>query len=533
MADRFDADVVIVGSGVAGALLAWRLRSGGRSVTIVEAGPRIDRGDALMRFFASATKHSNSPYPDTPWAPSPNEARLGDYYLQDGPVPFHGTYLRAVGGTTWHWGGTAQRMYPNDFRMKTAFGVALDWPISYADLVPWYDQAEAALGVAGDRARSVGPPRTNGFPLPEIPFSYLDRQVAAVAPAAGLTLGTHPQARNSIDFDGRPACCGSASCVPLCPVGAKYDGAVHVSKAEAAGARVIDSAVVTRLVAGKDGRIASLRFRRPDGSEGAVTGRTFVVAAHAIETPKLLLASRDEAAPNGLANSSDQVGRNLMGHYQKGFGGLAAKPLYPYRGPVETAGFREFRDHDKRGEYAAVGCGLTNEGFARAVGPLRTAAGLAAHGARGKALDQAISDRTEREFLIGGSAEVLPDADNRIRPDFNNLDEGGQPRPRITFKVDDYTLRGLAVTQARLRPIVDALGCTHVAELGPVTVTSNIAGTARMGLDPRTSVVDKDLRAHDHPNLYVVGSAVFPTTGANPPTLTIAALALRLAAHLG
>lgn len=532
MADSFDADIVIVGSGVAGALTAWQLALAGRSVLIVEAGPRIDRGDATQRFFAAPIKHSNSPYPATPWAPSPNEAHIGDYYLQDGPVPFHGVYLRAVGGTTWHWGGTAQRLYPNDFRMKTAFGVALDWPISYDDLAPWYDKAEAAMGVAGDRHHSVGPARTTDFPLPEIPFTYLDRQVDAVLPGLGLTLGTHPQARNSIDHDGRPACCGNASCVPICPVAAKYDASVHVAKAEAAGARVVDSAVVTKLIVGEDRRLTGLTFKRPDGSEGSVTGRRFVLAAHAIETPKLLLASRDERNPNGVANSSDQVGRNLMDHYQKGFIGLTAKPVWPYRGPVETAGFRDFRDHDRRGEYAAVGCGLTNEGFRRAVGPLVTAAALAERGLRGAALDKAIADRISREFLIGGSAEILPDPDNRIRPDFDQRDAAGQPRPRIAFKVSDYTLRGLAVTQARLRPVVEALGCTEVMEIGPATVTSNIAGTARMGLDPRAAVVDKDLRAHDHPNLYIAGSAVFPTTGANPPTLTIAALALRLANHL-
>src|SRR5436190_2961478 len=149
MADSYDADVVIVGSGVAGALCAWQLALRGRSTLIVEAGPRIDRGDATNRFFAAPVKHSNSAYPPTPWAPSPNEAAIGDYYLQDGPVPFRGVYLRAVGGSTWHWGGTAARLYPNDFRMKTAFGVATDWPVSYDDLAPWYDRAEAALGVAG------------------------------------------------------------------------------------------------------------------------------------------------------------------------------------------------------------------------------------------------------------------------------------------------------------------------------------------------------------------------------------------------
>ncbi len=532
MTDTLDADFVIVGSGVAGALCAWQLASAGRSTLIVEAGPRIDRGEALARFFAAPVKHSNSPYPDTPWAPSPNESKIGDYYLQDGPVPFRGIYLRAVGGSTWHWGGDSQRHFPNDFRMKSAFGVAVDWPITYDDLAPWYDAAETAFGVAGNAEKSLGPPRTRPFPLPEVPFTYLDRQVAAVAPQHGFNLATVPQARNSVDYDGRPTCCGNASCMPLCPVGAKYDASVHVAKAEKAGARVLDSAVVTSLVVGADGRISGLRFRRPDGSEGSVTGRTFVVAAHAIETPKLLLASRSERLPNGIANSSDQVGRNLMGHYLKGFAALTAKPVYPYRGPVVTSGFRELRDHDKRGEYAAVGCGITNEGFSLGTGALRNAAALAMHGLRGAALDRAIAYRTSRELLIGGTAEVLPDPANRIRPDFDHLDGGGQPRPRITFKVDDYTLRGLAVAESRLRPILDALGCTDVIELGPASETSIIAGTTRMGLDAKTSVVDKDLRSHDHPNLYIAGSSVFPTTGATPPTLTVAALALRLANHL-
>jgi choline dehydrogenase-like flavoprotein len=533
MTETLAADIVIVGSGVAGALCAWKLATAGRQVLVLEAGPRIDRDAADARFSAARVKHSNSPYPETPWAPAPNEAQLGAYYLLDGPVPFRGTYLRAVGGSTWHWGGTAQRFYPNDFRMKTRFGVGADWPFGYAELEPWYLAAETAMGVAGDLANTIGPPgRAVHYPLPEIPMTYLDRQVAAVSPRFGLTVGTHPQARNSIDFDDRPPCCGNASCVPLCPIAAKYDASVHVAKAEAAGARVVDSAVVTTVVAGADGRIVKLLFKRPDGGEGEVTGRVFVVAAHAIESAKLLLASPGERTPNGVANSSDQVGRNLMGHHQMGFIGLTAKPVYPYRGPVETSGFREWRDHEQRDEFAAIGSGLTNEGFERAVGPLMTAARLAATGLRGAALDKAVADRIAREFLIGGSAEVLPDPANRVQPDFSQRDALGQPRPRIHYAVSDYTLRGLAESQKRLRPIVDALGCTEVREVGPAVNTSVIAGTARMGTDPRTAVVDADLRSHDHPNLYLLGSAVFPTAAAVPPTLTIAALSLRLAAHL-
>ena len=522
MAEQHAADVVIVGSGVAGSIMADQLAKTGLSVLILEAGPRVDRGDALERFRASKLKTTLSPYENPAHAPSPDIDRLADYYVQSGTTVFEGIYLRAVGGSTWHWGGNASRLHPNDFVMRSKYGVGVDWPIPYASLLSHYDQAERELGVAGDPATCLVPAPRGAFPMPPIPQTYSDRVVARAAAPLGLTLLPTPQARNSEMYDDRPPCCGSAMCVPLCPVGAKYDGSVHATKAEAAGAKLLDNAVAHRIDKDVTGRITAIRFLRPDGSEGIATGRAFVLAAHAMETPKLLLMS-------GIANSSDQVGRNLMGHIQCGYVGLAGEKIYPYRGPVETSGFAEWRDGDFRSQHAAMGSGSSNQGWIRAIGPqVRAGELIAKAGLVGTALRRALAEQSLREVAIGGSAEILPSPDNRVTLD-EKRDAIGLPRPNIRFAIDDYTKRSIDLGQQRHRRIMDALNCTSVLDGPPRVNTSIIGGTTRMGTDPKTSVVDTDLRCHDHRNLYVVGSAVFPTMGISPPTLTIAALALRAA----
>jgi glucose dehydrogenase len=169
------SDVLIVGAGVAGALIAWSLARAGARVTIVEAGPHVDRRAALVRFEQSAVRVPEAPYESAPYAESP--ATIRDTYIrQDGPDPFRSTYLRLVGGTTWHWLGTALRLLPSDLQLRSRYGVGADWPFAYSDLATWYDVAESELGVSGDNDEMFGPPRQRPYPMPGLPAAMGDRR---------------------------------------------------------------------------------------------------------------------------------------------------------------------------------------------------------------------------------------------------------------------------------------------------------------------------------------------------------------------
>jgi glucose dehydrogenase len=244
MAEPLQANVVIVGAGVAGMLAAYKLAQAGAKVIVLEAGPPVNRNEAVATYRNAVAKTPKSPYPDTSYAPRPTVLDLSGYYVQEGPVLFKSTYERRVGGTTWHWLGTTLRHLPNDFRLHSLYGVGMDWPISYEQLEPWYSAAEQELGVAGDSTVDLGSPRNQDFPMHALPLTYLDKQVALATEQLGLRVQVTPQARNSRTFDGRPPCCGNATCVPICPIAAKYDASVHVRKAIELGVQVIDQAVV-------------------------------------------------------------------------------------------------------------------------------------------------------------------------------------------------------------------------------------------------------------------------------------------------
>ena len=269
-----------------------------------------------------------------------------------GARPFASTYLKVVGGTTWHWLGTCLRFVPNDFQLRSRYGQAVDWPIGYDEIEPFYGEAEAEIGVAGDAADDLGAPRSTPYPMPAIPQTYLDKAFAKALADTPYQVRATPQGRNSQDLDGRPGCCGNASCIPVCPIQAKYDATVHLARATAAGAALHPQSTAVFVEIGADRRVAGVRFKRWDGSDGRAIGKVFVLAAHAIETPRLLLASAAEAAPRGVANTSDQVGRNLMDHPTQLSWALADAAVYPYRGPLSTSGIENLRDGDFRASAA-------------------------------------------------------------------------------------------------------------------------------------------------------------------------------------
>ncbi|GAB5471467.1 MAG: GMC family oxidoreductase [Rhodospirillales bacterium] len=528
MSEAIDCDLAVIGAGVAGALPGVELADEA-SIVFVEAGPRIDRQAALDLYWKALFKTPESPYPSSPIYPHPLSGKPDVWYVQRGPEPFRSSYLKAVGGTTWHWLGTALRFVPDDFRLATRFGRGVDWPLTYDDLEPWYSKAEAALGVAGDDADDLGSPRRGPYPLPPIPMSYCDKVFAdALVDYEVGPVRPTPQARNSVSYQDRPVCCGSASCIPLCPVQAKWDATVPLDRAEAKGARILESSVVVGLETAPDGRIALAQVRRPDGSRFQVRAKVFVLAAHGIESPRLLLHSASERYPRGLANRSDQVGRNLMDHLINHSSALSKNPVWPYRGPISTAGIERPRSGSFRAERSAYRIEIGNDGWAWPTGAQLWAVwNRAMAGLRGEALQRSLYDEGVRHIRLGCMHEQLPDPENRVELAADQLDHYGVPRPAVHYRIGDYERAGLAESHRQHAEIFRRLGASNVRHTEGYFDAGHIMGTARMGNDPDNSVVDSDLCAHDHENLFILGSAVFPTGAAANPTLTIAALSLR------
>jgi len=473
------------------------------------------------------------PFPPSPKADHPISNDPDYWYRQTGPDKFKSTYLKVVGGTTWHWLGSCLRFVPNDFRLCGAYRCGTDWPITYEDLEPFYSEAEDEIGVSGDSTEALGSPRSATYPMPAIPPTFMDIAYTQALAGTRFEVRGTPQARNSISRGEKPPCCGNASCIPICPIQAKYDATVHLSLAEKSGAAIHAMTTATKVEVGADRRVTAIRFKRWDGSEGLAVGKTFVLAANAIEIPRLLLNSSTAATPNGVANSSDQVGRNLMDHPAQLSWALAPTPVWPYRGPLSTSGIETLRDGPFRRDYAAFRIEIGNDGWSWPTGaPTTTAADLARQGLRGKALDDALRQQASRHLRLTSLLEQLPDPQNRVTLDPNESDIYGVPLPRIAYSLDGYLEAGLTAARAAHGEIFRRLGAAEVQHGDAFEGAGHIIGTARMGTDPRSSVVDRELRSHDHSNLFIVGAAVFPTSATANPTLTIAALSLRAADHV-
>lgn len=526
MSQELKADVVVVGSGVAGSLTAYRLAKQGLKVIILEAGPRIDRGQALQTFMNAPIKHHQSPYPAAKHALHPGlDPDSPPYIIENGPQKYNALYIRGVGGTTWHWAGETWRFLPSDFKLKSTYGVGRDWALNYDEIEPYYCEAEAELGVAG--ATDLGSPRSKPYPMDGLAPSYMDKTFQKLLKPLGYDVIVQPAARNTRVYDERPACCGNNNCMPLCPIGAQYSGDVHARKAEQAGAQLIVNAVAYKVEVGPDRQVKRIHYKDPSGASHQVSAKYFVIAAHGIETPKLLLISRSHLTPNGVANTSDQVGRNLMDHPGFHVQFMMPEPVYPGRGPQEICGIVNLRDGSFRKNYGAIKIGLFNSASMPDITAQQIARGYA-----GKVLDQRIRDVAARRCLFTSFHEQLPDPKNRVTAS-KLLDPIGIPRPEISYSIDDYTLRSVQRVRKVFDDMMTAFGATDVHYAESLSPNNHIMGTTIMGDDPKTSVVDKHCRTHDHKNLFIASSSVFSSSSSVNATLTIAALSLAVANQIG
>ncbi|WFB10073.1 GMC family oxidoreductase [Streptomyces sp. LX-29] len=593
-------DVIIVGGGMAGSLVAKELGDHGWRVLLLEAGTGTlatwqGHLDAMDTFYGAVAKVPNAPYRPNAAAPSPDVLHLEGlpqggyratgYFVQNGPLPYGSDYLRASGGAGMHWLGLTPRMLPEDFATRTRYGYGRDWPIGYDTLRPYYEAAERAIGVAGDadeqNAADIPVGADYVFPMEKIPRSYVDRCFAVRLdgrtvedPVAGgtdftLKVVTTPHGRNSTpnpSYDGgrgyRPAespglpnygerCVGNASCTPICPVHAKY----NPLKTQARFGRtvtLVTRAVVSRVLSGTGGRILGVQYQAYDDPAAPVAEtRTaeadlVVLAAHAIENARLLLAS-------GLANSSDQVGRNLMDHPVLLAWALMRQQVGPFRGPGSTSALECFRFGAARGERAPFRAVISNWGWSWATGSpgsdvaqlLREGPAPGGKGLFGRELRAALGDRIGRQIALQFEIEQSADPSNRVTVDPGIRDRLGDPRPVLTYDLSDHIKESMVSASALARKIFGMLGATdHTSHKpGPFQPgyfryrqhefsfhgAGHGAGTHVMGSDPSSSVVDEWQRCWDHPNLYAVGCGSMPSIGTSNPSITMAALALRSA----
>ncbi len=583
MSEHYDA--VIVGGGVAGALVARVLSQAGHRVLILEAGIEGAMNPATYRRYLQTLYTEggvrgmpNGPYPWNEAAPSPGIPNAPDpYYEYDTPQHFMSDYLRMLGGTTLHWQGSSMRMVPNDFRMHSTYGQGRDWPIGYDDLEPAYRRAELELGVSADvkdqRFFGVWFPKGYVYPMHRMPPSMVDqffdrklhgKSVALHGGRYPLRVISIPVARNSTPnpkyqlgdgYDPVPAvsnrdegqrCQGNSVCMPLCPVQAKYSAL----KTLATMARTRHVEIRTQCVASKllidpaSGRISGVEYKRyaspgsPEHTRETVHGTLVVLAANPIENATLLLAS-------GAANGSGELGRNLMDHPYLYVWGLSPEPVYPFRGPDTTSGVESLRDGKFREAHASFRASLSNWGWSGAPGPQLAA--LLAEQKYGRSLRAGLADQLTRMVKIGFMFEQLPSRDNRVTIDPKVRDALGNHRPVLSYHYDDYSLAGAQAavdkvwtTITRHAGIEDHTVYPNPAPGGYQRVeyqgkgynimgSGHIVGTHRMGSNPRDSVTDRNMKAWDHPNLYLVGAGNQVTIGTANPTLTAAALSVRAA----
>jgi len=661
-------DVIIVGTGIAGSLIAKLLTD---HVFDTKKGKMIHRADAqkgdevrelsilmfeagleagleldsvssmtnyneyMRTFYLQEAKVPNSPYPNLKQAPSPNVLDMEPiippfpdkkgYLVQFGPMPFASDAIRVGGGTTLHWLGTTPRMLPNDFHLKEKYGRGMDWPITYDILKPYYEMAEFEIGVSGNVSKQEYPISESMeqyygdyvFPMEEIPQSYMDQKIMDGLAGTNVQLNFEniplilvpsPQGRNSIpnpkygktkiikaetsesgyklvlDGSGKEEykalgsvwnpymgerCEGNASCVPICPVQAKYNALKTLKKAlykvnenenlsRNPYIEVKAQSVVYKLSVDQNDKekISKVHLRRYVSKEKTdfvedvidTSDSIVILAANAFENPKILLNSKYTAIENGqkvektVANSSDQVGRNLMDHMVMLTWGLFPEPIYSYRGPGSTTNISSFRDGNFRSEFSAWISPLDNWGWSwPTFSPGSDLSEFLNEGLFGEDLKETLAYRLSRQVLFHFEIEQLPNPNNRVTINDQYLDVLGIPRPVIHYELTDYEKRAMEQAKLASDQMFERL---DIEDFTKYNATDNntfvynnvrysyngaghIVGTHRMGSTPEDSVTNSYCKSWDHPNLYIVGAGNMTTLGTSNPTLTLSAFTIR------
>jgi glucose dehydrogenase len=518
-----ETDVCIIGSGISAAMLAEKLADERDArIVVVEAG---DEMPAVSQWYG--LRKRNLDYGESPW---PRDHLDG--------IDVAGIQSRSmcVGGLAMHWGGVTPRFSPEDFKTKSLCGVGEDWPISYEDLDPYYQEAEVRMGVAGEQGPTEIDPRGKPFPLPKLPLTYNLERLQAWVASAGIPMWSQPSAKNSIPYRGRAACCRNDTCSPICPTGAKYSPDASWRALRSSGrVTLLPRTLVRRLAAGAGGRIevahAVQRDRPNEPLE--LRARTFVVAGGYVWSAHLLLLSADTSYPNGIANRSGLVGKYLSGHRNvQGFVALPMK-LYPGINEQHSLVTKHFMRKPRYDRYLRHDLRVWESASGREP-RFRNDAGELLFG------DAMLADWRERAQTGAARVrcyyDVIPARESELTLDTTKKNAWGDPLPRLSWRDADISrdLRGWQ--EERIRELFETLaraGNGRLLRTSSDRFQDHPAGGCRMGSDGATSVVDSWGRSHDHENLFVVGAPTAVSGSCANGTLTFCALALRSAEAVG
>ena len=514
MAAPFDLNddqvVVIIGTGAGGGVLGHELAAKGIPVVALEAGGNYQPEDFINDEWES--------FAQLAWLDM--RTTSGSWRIARDFPNLPSWIVKAVGGTTTHFAGASLRFQEHEWKALTTYGPVqganlLDWPIDAAEMAPWYDKAEARMGVTrtGDRP---GLPGNNNFKVFEAGAKKLGYK----------DVDTGHMAINSIDYDDRISCQQTGFCFQGCKWGAKWSTAyTDVPRAMDSGNYELRTgAMALRIEHDDRGRVTGVVYVDSNGKEQRQKARIVAVAGNTIESPRLLLNSASPMFPDGLANSSGQVGRNYMRHTTGSVYGIFEQPVRMWRGTTMAGVIRDEAGHNPSrgfvGGYELETLSLGLPFMAAFLDP----------GAWGREFTTAIDgyDKMAGMWIVG---EDMPQETNRVTLNHDVKDKFGQPVPNVHYDDHPNDLAMRAHAYARGEALYKAVGAVRTLPTPPYPSTHNL-GTNRMSEKPRDGVVNRYGQSHDIPNLFVSDGSQFTTGAAENPTLTIVALALRQADYL-
>ena len=535
---RTAVDFVVIGSGSAGGILAKELSTAGFDVVVLEQGPYRKaeqfKHDELSIFFRKELLGGGPEVHGQTFRHDESEVAT---MPAESPV----RYARGVGGSSVHFTANFWRFREIDFEERSLLGPIsgtnfADWPITYEELEPYYTKVDWDIGISG----APGPfdaPRSKPFPVPPMPIKSSGVLLEKGAKALGLHAQVEPLAILSQPHNDRPACISCGYCMGYgCEVGAKSSTlAAMIPLAEASGhCEIRPESVVIRIDTDDSGRANQVIYLDSDGNEHAQKAKAVVLSANGAESARLLLMSESAQHPDGLANSSGFVGRNLMHNSHGLANGVFEHPLNDYKGVQVTRIIHDFYATDeKRGVYG--GGGIDARPLFSATPIWHAKNGMPFDGPRwgAKWKDDFAHNFTRQMSVVGSTTSLAMDSNN-ITLDPTSEDAWGRPAIRETYRdhPDDLAIQSFLAD--RCVELLDAAGAEKVWRF-PDHVTNggeHLLGTCRMGDDPTTSVVDRSHRSHDVPNLFICDGSSFVTSGRGQPTMTIMALAFRAADHI-